>query len=58
MEGYREEVRVFVHAAETMLAPTSHTFPLTLEEREVVSFYAVNLLDRMELDWLEGPSSN
>jgi hypothetical protein len=57
MDNFRREVRVFVRAAEMMLAPASHTFPLTLEEREIVSFYAHNLLDRMELDWLE-PSSN
>jgi hypothetical protein len=57
METYRERVRMFVELAETMLSPASQTFPLSLEEREIVSFYAHNLIDRTELDLLE-PSSN
>ena len=43
MNVYREEVRSFISAAETLLSPISSGAALTPEECEVIKFYLETL---------------
>jgi hypothetical protein len=45
MENVREEIRVFMGVAETILNPALIRPPLSEEERNIISFYAHNVID-------------
>lgn len=54
MENVREEIRAFMSAAEIILSPVLVRPPLSQQERDLVSFYAHNLIDYINTDRANG----